>query len=115
MKFKITFEVDATGTNYEIKNQKDEVPLVLQNLGQWLYQLHLRFLEKQMDDHLRLSKSKTKQDKLVAEAIIKHNEDDMRLSEQLFNNYKIEGTMADGKTFTFTHNEPGYKETMTFH
>jgi len=115
MKFKITFEVNATGTNYEIKNQNDEVPLVLQNLGQWFHHLHLHFLEKAVDDQVRLNKAKTDQDRLIAESIIKHNDDDIRLSEQLFNNYKIEGTMTDGKTFTFTHSEPGYKETMTFH
>lgn len=115
MKYRITFEVNATGTSYEIKNRNDEVPLVLQNLGQWFYELHLRFLEKQIDNQMRLSQSKTKQDKLIAEAIIKHNTDDLRLAEQLFNNYKIEGIMADGNTFTFTHNDPGYQETMTFH
>jgi hypothetical protein len=115
MKFKITFEVDATGTAYEIKDKNDEVPAVLQNLGQWFYELHLRFLEQSCDNQVRLDRAKTKQDTLIAEAIIKHNDEQIKLSEQLFNNYKIEGTMSDGKSFTFTHTEPGYKETMTFH
>jgi hypothetical protein len=39
----------------------------------------------------------------------------LKLTEQIFNNWKVEGTMEDGKTFTFTHKEPGYQEEMTFH
>lgn len=37
-----------------------------------------------------------------------------KLAKQIFNNYKIEGTMNDGTGFIFTHTEPDYKESLIY-
>lgn len=113
MKYKITFEIDATGTSYEIKDRNDEVDACLMNLGQWLYQLHLHFLEHRVQSLGNAYEQKLSPE--MIEAIKKHDAEQLKLSEQLFNNYTVEGVMTDGTKFTFTHKEPGYKEEMTYH
>lgn len=110
MKFRVTFEVDASDTSYSIKDKDDEVSAVVMNLGSWLNTLHNHFLEQKVDAMFRYNDNP-----VMLKAVMEHIDDDIKLAKQLFNNLKVEGTMEDGNKFTFTHTEPGYKETMTFH
>lgn len=110
MKFRVTFEVDASDTSYSIKDKDDEVPTVLCNLSAWLNTMTGHFLEQKCDAMIRHKASPE-----MLKEIIRHLDEDIALAKQLFNNYKVEGTMEDGNKFTFTHTEPGYKEEMTFH
>lgn len=110
MKFRVTFEVDASGTSYSIKNKNDEVAAVVQNLSSWLNTMHGHFLEQKFDAMVRY-----KDNPVMLKAVLEHIDDDIKLAKQLFDNFKVEATMENGKTFTFTHKEPGYQETMTYH
>lgn len=107
MKIKLTVELDLA------ENPALNVPSIkelkggLQNLGSWLNELHLTYLEK-----ITNSMGKPHPDPAWQEAILAHNQADAKVSEQLFNNYRIEGVTDDGHAFDFTHQEPGYKERM---
>ena len=107
MKVKISFELDLAGTHYNMRNEKC-IPECLQNLGSLVNELHLRQLEESLrilDDY--------KDDKVMRKALMSHNEQDKKLTSQLFHNYAVEGVLENGKKFTFTHTEPGYKENLT--
>lgn len=106
MKVKIQFEIDLSETQYNIGNEK-ELSESLQELGCWLHELHLHNLTSRIDSTFR-----NKDNKIMLEAADRHYKENIRLSEQIFNNYKVEGTMEDGKSFVFTHKEPGYKESI---
>ena len=109
MKLKICFEVDASGTSYNIKNKNDEVTLVIQNLTFLLQKLQsdvpMRKIEILSSDH----------DDKMKKALMKHCDEDGKILSQMFDNFTVEGTMEDGKKFTFTHIEPGYEESLVFH
>ena len=109
MKVKIAFELDLKDTHYNIKKIK-LIPICLQNLGQWFYELHLHYLTKRIDDLYRVTKEDSIYDGEDRKAIMEDAEQNLKLSEQLFHNYKIEGITDDGHTFQFTHQGPVYKE-----
>jgi len=105
MKVKITFELDLKDTHYDIP-RIGLIPVCLMNLGQWFHELHLHHLHKKFD----FLAEKNSHSPEVVKAIRQHNDQNLMLSEQLFHNYKVEGTTIDGHTFEFTHKEPGYRE-----
>ena len=108
MKFRISFDIDATGTSFSIKD-RNGVNVVLQNLSSLVYELH----KKVLSDRVNSFSYPCSEDMKIA---MRNNYNEkLKLTEQIFNNWKVEGTMEDGKTFTFTHKEPGYQEEMTFH
>jgi hypothetical protein len=109
MKFRITFEINAKGTSFEIKDKEDEVTAVLQNLSSWFNNLHLHFLEQRCSNM-----SRGHLNEATKKALDTHIKEELKLSEQLFNNYTVEGECTDGSKFTFTHKDPGYRETMTW-
>jgi hypothetical protein len=109
MKVKIEFELDLSGTSYNIENEKG-LQAGLQELGSWFNGLHLHSFEAKMD-MLRTLKD-MKYDERTLAALRAHYDEVERISSQLFNNYKVEGKMEDGKSFVFTHKEPGYRETL---
>lgn len=102
MKVTVQFEIDLKDTAYNIDKVR-LIPVCLQNLGSWLNHLHLHYLSERVEHIYRSSPEMQK-------AMREHVEQDLKLSEQLFNNYKVSGTTEDGHTFTFTHQDPGYKE-----
>ena len=106
MKFKISFELDAGGTSYSIKDKNDEVSLVLQNLS---------FIFQQLQNDVPLKKLNmlvSNNTESFKDAAIKHIEEEGKLVSQIFNKWKVEGTMEDGKTFTFSTENP--KERLVF-
>ena len=48
----------------------------------------------------------------VVKAIREHQEQDLKLSEQLFHNYKVEGITDDGHKFEFTHQDPAIRKKL---
>jgi hypothetical protein len=106
MKVKITFELDLKDTSYNVDKVR-LIPVCLQNLGNWFYNLHLYYLH----ENIRLIAASSKNiDKRWVKAVSEHHEENESLSEQLFYNYRVEGTTEDGHEFVFTHQDPGYKE-----
>lgn len=92
---------------YNATSEKD-VAEALMNVGMLLAKLQqdipmrkLKILSSKHDDELK-------------DALIKNIEIDEKFVEQIFNDYKIEGTLKNGKSFIFTHKEPGYKEELTW-
>jgi hypothetical protein len=75
----------------------------IQNLSSWLLELHQTFLAHQLRA-FGIANNES------AKAMQKYYEDRIKLSEQLFNNFKLEGTTEDGHAFVFSHQEPGYQE-----
>lgn len=108
MKFKISFELDASGTSYSIKNKNDEVPLVLQNLALLFQELQTNPIKDKLD----ILASDREQG--LKDALIEHKDEEIKIFSKLFDNWKVEGTMEDGKSFVFAHADPGYKEKLTF-
>lgn len=108
-KLQVTFELDTTGTSFAIKHKGDEVTAVLQNLSSMLQTLKCHFLERNLDT--LTDKTLTPE---MRDALLEHYEEEIKLADQIFNNYRVVGTMEDGKEFVFTHQEPGYRETMEF-
>lgn len=107
MKVRISFSLNLTGTSYNAKNGED-LSRTLQNLGLWLSRLHLYNLSYKVE-----SICDRTNDPLTKQYIRERNEENIHLSEQLFHDYKVEGSLDNGDTFTFTHSEPGYKENLT--
>ncbi len=105
MKVKVTFELDLKDTHYNIKKVK-LIPICLQNLSSWFNELHLHKLQKRVSELADKVGCKPE----VVKALLEHQEQDLKLSEQLFNNYRVEGVTEDGHKFEFTHQDPGYKE-----
>lgn len=100
-------EIDASGTTYSIKNKDDEVAIVLENLS-YLFQrlqndIPMRKLEILASDH----------EKKLKDAVIKTINEEGKLVSQMFNKWTVEGTMEDGKKFTFSTENP--KERLVFH
>jgi hypothetical protein len=107
-KLKISFEVDTTGTSYDIENKYDEVGAVLENIGFLLQRLQQEIPLRKM----RLLSSKLKMSDTIEKSLEEAIEDDEKIVKQIFHNYQIDGVTNKGEKFTFTHIEPGYKETL---
>ncbi len=107
MKFKISFEIDASGTTYSIKDKNDEVSLVLENLSFIFQKLQNDIPLKKLNMLVSNNTEPFKND------AIKNIEEEGKLVSQIFNKWKVEGTMRDGKTFTFSTENP--KERLIFH
>jgi len=103
MKVKISFELDLSGTHYNILSKKD-ISICLQNIGSWLHALHTHYLDQRLEIEFSQADEATKK------AMRKHAAQDIKLSEQLFRHYQVEGIAENGQKFTFLHEEPGYKE-----
>lgn len=104
MKVKVTFEMDLADTHYNIDEVR-LIPVCLQNLSSWFNKLHLHYLEESCN-----SVASEYANEETKKAVCEHVEQDLKLSEQLFNNWKVEGATDDGHKFEFVHQEPGYKE-----
>jgi len=109
MKVKITFELDLKDTHYNV-NKVRLIPVCLQNLGQWLYKLHCHYLSDKFERMVKNAAADCVYNDEMKKALMEHADQDLKLSEQLFNNYKVEGVTEDGHTFEFTHKDPGYNE-----
>jgi len=70
----------------------------LQNISSMIHNLHLSYLDK-------LRHAYVVEDLVMREALIKHYEADIGVTEQLFNNYIIEGRTEDGHDFISVHKE----------
>lgn len=109
MKVKITFELDLKDTHYNIKKVK-LIPVCLQNLGMWLDKLNCHYLSNKFDRLVANAAADCVYNDAMKKALLEHDDQDIKLSGQLFNNYKVEGVTDDGHKFKFTHKGPGYKE-----
>ncbi len=109
MKVKVTFELDLKDTHFNI-NKVKLIPVCLQNLGQWFYELHCYYLSHKLDRMVSNAAKDCIYNDAMKKALIEAAEQDLVLSEQLFNNYKVEGVTEDGHKFEFSHQDPGYKE-----
>ena len=105
MKIKVTMQIDLADTGYNPESIKD-LRCTIQNFGSLLHDWHRYHLEKQFHDI-----SSQKLDMAIQEAVKKVRKDDLRITEQAFDNLRIEGKL-DGKKVVFTHKKP-YKETFT--
>lgn len=109
MKIKVTFELDLKDTHYNIDKVK-LIPVCLQNFGQWFYKLHCHYLNEKLERLVKNSAGDCIYNDEMKKALVESDNQDLMLSEQLFNNYKVEGITEDGHGFEFTHQDPGYKE-----
>lgn len=110
-KVRISFELDLTEHPGVCVDDKESLPCALQNLGSWLDNLQQYYRE----DALHWSLKAIGEKESIHEKMYEHLSMQADLAKQIFNNYQIEGTLADGTTFTFTHKEPGYEESLVIH
>ncbi len=109
MKVKIEFELDLSGTAYNIEDKKD-LPECMANLSCWLGEV-LRTSREQHVEFLFRAAQEAYSDEMK-KSCLKIYADDIKIGTQIFDNYKVTGTMEDGKLFEFTHKEPGYVESL---
>jgi len=109
MKVKITFELDLKDTHYNIKKVK-LIPVCLMNLGMWFSKLNCHYLSDKCDRIVANSAKDCPYNDVMKKALLEQVDQNITLSGQLFNNYRIEGITEDGYKFEFTHQDPGYKE-----
>lgn len=104
MKFKVSFEIDGSGTSYSIKDKNDEVSLVMQNLSMVFANLQNYTLMRKVDvlasDH----------PKELKDSLIEEIDEEIKVLSKMFENWKVEGTMEDGKSFIHSKNESGRYE-----
>ena len=100
MKVKISFDLDLIGTGYNAE-KVDDLFLTFQNLGMFLSDLEKNNLFKKIQ-----YMKEPKEDKMMRDMY----EQNVKVAAQIFNNLTIEGTTDDGHSFSFNHQEPGYKE-----
>ena len=104
MKVKVCFELDLSGSPYNVEKISDLVGS-LQNLGSWLNELNNHYL----DQKLRVE-SETNLPPEMKDALREAYKIEQNLSKQLFNNYSVSGRTEDGHDFEHNHKEPGYRE-----
>jgi len=109
MKVRITFELDLKDTHYNI-NKVKFIPICLENLVGWFYKLHTHYLNQKFDDLFTTTAPDCTYNDAMKKAIMDNVEQDLTLSKQLFNNYKIEGVTDDGHTFEVSRNDSGFIE-----
>lgn len=105
MKVTVTIELDLSDTPLDIRAVSD-IRYGLQELSSIFQDLHTAQLTKIsniMCSHL---------DPKSQEFAIQQREQIVKITAQLFNNYRVQGTTTDGHTFDFLHQDPGYKERM---
>lgn len=108
-KLEITFELDTTGTSFSIANKNDEISAVLQNLSSWIGILQKYSLRSKSEALIFENMSSE-----MRQAVLRHIDEEIKLAQQIFNNFRVVGTMADGKQFVFTHKDPECQETLEF-
>lgn len=101
MKVKISFELELSKTDYNINNAR-LVNECVQNIWDWLYELHNHYLEAKVASAVK-AKANAKENK----AVEKIDTDNLILSSQL-TNIQIEGTTEDGFVFKFPKNTPSH-------
>src|ERR1017187_1227375 len=99
MRIKISFDLDLTNTDYEFS--KESISFGLDRLNQWFYDFHLMELQ-------RLTKAYGITNDEVKRTLIKKYEENILLSEQLFDNYTMQGNTTDNYEFKFNHQELPY-------
>lgn len=108
MKVTVSFELDLTNNDSLNIRTIEDLRGSLQNLSSFIHNLHLDNLSRTMN-----AMANRKDDPVTREWTIKAYTQDQEVSEGIFNNYRVEGVTEDGHKFVSTHQEPGYKETMT--
>lgn len=107
MKVVVSFELDLSKHPGFNVGSIAQLRGSLQNLSSFFHELHCLCLDKKTG-----AMANQTLDPKLKEAVLQHYDYDIAISEQLFNNYRVQGTTEDGHKFDSTHQEPGYKETM---
>ncbi len=107
MKITLTAEFDVSKNPALNAEDVSQIAGALQNLGSLFHELHLYHLTKISE--VMANKHLTD---VMREHLLASYNADANVSEQFFDNYRIQGTTDDGHTFDFTHKEPGYEEKM---
>lgn len=108
-KVKISMEFDLKGS-FSIPTE-NEAEAVLMNIGMFFSSFKTQLLKEQMI--FIIEESDLKEDyPEVYNAMERVYEEKIAICDQIFNNWRVEGETDNGKKFIFTHQEPGYKETM---
>lgn len=105
MKIQISFELDARDTIFNIRDEND-ISVTISNISMLLSQLRVNILMKQIELH-----TSDLTDCMKKSALKMYN-NEVKLLESMFSNFRVAGVMENGKAFTFNHSEPGYNETL---
>jgi hypothetical protein len=108
MKVTVSIELDLSEVPAFNAANVPSLKLALQNIGMWFNKFHTHQLEKISELYAH-----PHEDPDVQKCLLEMYEKRVKLSEQWFNNYKVEGTTDDGHAFVFTHKEPNYDESLT--
>ncbi len=103
---RISFDLDLTDFPAVRPDTREDIHASLQNLGAWLHNLSTYYATDAFSWSAKQSE--------MSEEMYQHLIQQSKLARQIFNNYKVEGTMADGTRFVHTHTEPDYKESLTY-
>lgn len=101
MKVTVSFELDLANAPAFNATTLKELKGCLQNLSDWLHELHCVHLQK-----ITSSMAHPHPEPFFQAAILAHNEADAAVSAQLFDNYRVVGTTDDGHTFDCHHTKP---------
>lgn len=102
-KVRISFELDLTDFPGVRPDDKTNIEAALQNLGSWLGNLQQFYSHDAVMWSLKQN-----------EDMYQHMMRQSKLAGQIFDNHKVEGALADGTQFVFTHKEPGYEESLIY-
>lgn len=106
MKLRVTLNFDTKGlTGYDGASPK-HVEGVLSNLGQFFQRFKAAALKR------KASIEAASPDNEARKAILRTCDEEITLSEQIFNDYQVEGLLDSGDAFVFNHTEPGYQEAL---
>lgn len=111
-KIRVSFELDLTDFDGFRPDCKEDLSGSLQNIGTFLSNLksyyfdQLSFWGTKHEEETEYSPS--------SEQMVKHYREQVNLAGQIFDNYKLEGTLKDGTEFVFTHKEPGCHEELLY-
>jgi hypothetical protein len=111
-KIRVSFELDLTNFNGFRPDDKEDLSGSIQNLGSFFANLKGYYLDQSF---LWASKREEETEySPSSEQMVTHYREQADLAEQIFDNYKLEGTLQDGTEFVFTHKEPGYHEELLY-
>jgi len=114
MRITVSMEFELEGTYLDAK-KPEGISYTVFNFGQLLQKWGQGMLVERINVEIARQEYMNKGDeesKKMAEALADHAEQNIAITKQTFNNYRITGEV-DGKKFIFTHCEPGYKEALT--
>lgn len=105
MKINVSFDLDLADTDYDVEKLAD-LKSVVSGIGSLLAELQTQTAHQQLK--IYADKNWTPEEKAL---LIKRTGEKIKICNQIFDNYKLEGFLPTGENFKFTHQETGYKET----